>query len=169
MKKLTLFLAFFLTTSCSINPQPFVEVDKVDTFNLDNYSDFYININEVNLSSDINPIALERFRDDLKNALVERGLLFNQDSNLVFEINITSKDEIESDNFNNYYARYGWDRYYRDDIKTISKFALRINLKDVNTESTLWTVYGDWRKGSKKSPTKDDGSNALVDEIMLSF
>ena len=55
------------------------------------------------------------------------------------------------------------------DIKTISKFALRINLKDINTESTLWTVYGDWRKGSKKSPTKDDGSNALVDEIMLSF
>ena len=106
MKKLTLFLDFFLTTSCSINPHSFVEVDKVDTFNLDNYSDFYININEVNLSSDINPIALERFRDDLKNALVERGLLFNQDSNLVFEINITSKDEIESDNFNNYYARY---------------------------------------------------------------
>ena len=69
MKYLTLFLAFFLITSCSINPQSFVEVDKVGTFNLDNYSDFNIKINETNLSSDINPIALEKFRDDLKNAL----------------------------------------------------------------------------------------------------
>ncbi len=169
MKYLTLFLAFFLITSCSINPQSFVEVDKVGTFNLDNYIDFNIKINETNLSSDINPIALEKFRDDLKNALTERGMLFKPDSSLVFEINITSKDEIESDNFNNYYSRYGWDRYYRDDIRTISKFALRINLKDISTNSTLWTVYADWRKGSSKSPTKDDGSSALVDEIILSF
>ncbi len=169
MKKITILLTLFLITNCSINSQSFIEVDRVGTFNIDNYSDFYIKINEANLSSEISPIAIERFRDNLKSALMETGLTHSSNSNLVFEINITSKDEVESDNFNNYNSRYYWDRYYRDDIRTVSKYILRVNLRDIDSDSTVWTVYGDWRKGSVRSPEKADGSLSIIDEIILSL
>ena len=140
MKKITLLLTLFVLTSCSLNPQSFIEVDRVEAFSIDNYSDFYVKINETSLSTEINPIALESFRDDLKNALIDSGLSFSEDSKLIFEINITSKDEIESDNLNHYYSRYNWDRYYRDNIRTISKFILRVNLKDIESNNTVFTA-----------------------------
>jgi hypothetical protein len=140
MKKITLLLTLFVLTSCSLNPQSFIEVDRVEAFSIDNYSDFYVKINETSLSAEINPIALEGFRDDLKNALIDSGLSFSEDSKLIFEINITSKDEIESDNLNHYYSRYNWDRYYRDNIRTISKFILRVNLRDIESNNTVFTA-----------------------------
>ena len=82
MKKITLLLTLFVLTSCSLNPQSFIEVDRVEAFSIDNYSDFYVKINETSLSAEINPIALEGFRDDLKNALIDRGLSFSEDSKL---------------------------------------------------------------------------------------
>jgi hypothetical protein len=88
---------------------------------------------------------------------------------LIFEINITSKDEIESDNLNHYYSRYNWDRYYRDNIRTISKFILRVNLRDIESNNTVFTAYADWRKGSPRSPEKEDGSNSIVEEIMATL
>ena len=169
MKKITLLLTLFVLTSCSLNPQSFIEVDRVEAFSIDNYSDFYVKINETSLSAEINPIALEGFRDDLKNALIDRGLSFSEDSKLIFEINITSKDEIESDNLNHYYSRYNWDRYYRDNIRTISKFILRVNLRDIESNNTVFTAYADWRKGSPRSTEKEDGSNSIVEEIMATL
>ena len=169
MKKITLLITLFVLTSCSLNPQSFIEVDRVEAFSIDNYSDFYVKINETSLSAEINPIALESFRDDLKNALIDSGLSFSEDSKLIFEINITSKDEIESDNLNHYYSRYNWDRYYRDNIRTISKFILRVNLKDIESNNTVFTAYADWRKGSSRSPEKEDGSSSIVEEIMATL
>ena len=64
-----------------------IEVDSIETFNLDNYSDFSIKINDSNVSTEINPIELERFRDNLKSAIEERGLSYSADSNLEFNIN----------------------------------------------------------------------------------
>ena len=46
---------------------------------------------------------------------------------------------------------------------------LRVNLKDNTADKTLWTVVTVWRNGSSKAPTSEDGSNIIVDEIMLSF
>jgi hypothetical protein len=42
-------------------------------------------------------------------------------------------------------------------------------LKDNTADKTLWTVVTVWRNGSSKAPTSEDGSNIIVDEIMLSF
>jgi hypothetical protein len=147
-----------------------IKVDSVDTFNLDNYSDFSIKINQSSISAEINPIELERFKDNLKYSLIERGLSYSDNSNLTFEINTTTKDKVQSDRMNHYYSRYYWDNYYfRDDIRTITENILRVNLKDNNADKTLWTVVTVWRNGSSKAPTSEDGSNIIVDEIMLSF
>ena len=147
-----------------------IEVDSVDTFNLDNYSDFSIKINESSISAEINPIDLERFKDNLKTSLIETGLEYSDSSELTFEIIITTKDKVQTDRLNHYYTRYYWDNYYyRDDIRTITENILRVNLKDSKVNKTLWTVVTVWRNGSSKAPTSEDGSNIIVDEIMQSF
>jgi hypothetical protein len=58
---------------------------------------------------------------------------------------------------------------FRDDIRSITENILRINLKDNTSDSTVWTVVTVWRSGSSKAPTSEDGSDLIVDEIMLSF
>ena len=169
MKKITTLITVLLLVSCN-NMKTNIKVDSVDTFNLDNYSDFSIKINESSISAEINPIDLEKFKDNLKASLVEIGLDYSDSSELTFEIIITTKDKVQTDRMNHYYTRYYWDNYYfRDDIRTITENILRVNLKDNNADKTLWTVVTVWRNGSSKAPTSEDGSNIIVDEIMQSF
>ena len=169
MKKITMFFSIFILIGCS-GMQTNIEVDSIETFNLNNYSDFSIKINESSISAEINPIDLERFKDNLKTSLIETGLSYSESSNLTFEINITTKDKVQSDRMNHYYTRYYWDNYYfRDDLRTVTENILRVNLKDNSADKTLWTVVTVWRNGSSKAPTSEDGSNIIVDEIMLSF
>ena len=106
----------------------------------------------------------------MKTSLIETGLSYSESSDLTFEIIITTKDKVQTDRMNHYYTRYYWDNYYfRDDIRTITENILRVNLKDNTADKTLWTVVTVWRNGSSKAPTSEDGSNIIVDEIMLSF
>ena len=53
--------------------------------------------------------------------------------------------------------------------RQVTENILRINLKDLEKERTVWTVVTVWRDGSKRSISSDDASAILVDEIMLSF
>ena len=68
MKKITTLITLLILVGCN-SMQTNIEVDSVDTFNLDNYSDFSIKINESSISAEINPIDLERFKDNLKTSL----------------------------------------------------------------------------------------------------
>ena len=169
MKKITTFFSIFILIGCS-GMQTNIEVDSIETFNLDNYSDFSIKINDSNVSTEINPIELERFRDNLKSAIEERGLSYSANSNLAFNINLMSKDKVMSNRSNYHYSRYYWNNYMLyDDVRTVTENILRINLKDKSKDSTLWTVVTAWRSGSSQSIATDDASNILVDEIMISF
>ena len=169
MKKLTTLLSLIILIGCSTT-QSNIKIDSIETFNLDNYNDFNIKINSSNISAEVNPIALENFRETLSNAIQERGLEFNQDSNLIFDINFTTKDTISRDNRrNHYYSRYYWEYMYIDDVYSVTENILRVNLRDLNEDKTVWTVLTIWRDGSSRSISYDDASNILVDEIMLSF
>ena len=169
MKYITTLISLIVLIGCSTT-QSNIQVDSIETFNLDNYNDFDIKINTSNISAEINPIVLERFREELKGAISERGLDFNKESNLIFEINFTTKESVESDRMDYYYSRYYLDYYrFRDDVYTVTENILRINLKDLEKERTVWTVVTVWRDGSKRSISSDDASAILVDEIMLSF
>ena len=169
MKYITTLLSLIVLIGCSTT-QSNIQVDSIETFNLDNYNDFDIKINTSNISAEINPIVLERFREELKGAISERGLDFNKESNLIFEINFTTKESVESDRMDYYYSRYYWYYYrFREYVYIVTENILRINLKDLEKERTVWTVVTVWRDGSKKSISSDDASAILVDEIMLSF
>ena len=169
MKKITtLFVPIFLV-GCSTT-QSNLKIDSVDTFNLSNYNNFNIKINNSNIGAEVNPIVLERFKENLKKAIEERGLTFSEDSNIIFDINFSTKETVESDRMNHYYSRYYWDFYrYRDDVYNVTRNFLRVNLRDIDDDKTLWTVVTVWRDGSNRSISYDDASNMLVDEIMLSF
>ena len=162
-------LSLIFLMSC-VSTQSNIKIDSIETFNLDNYNDFNIKINDTNLSAEVNPIVLEKFKENLKNSIEERGLSYNQNSDLIFDINFTTKDTVESDRMNHYYSRYYWDYYmYRDDLYTVTQNILRVNLKDLSQDKTVWTVVTVWRDGSSRSISYDDASNILVDEIMVSF
>ena len=169
MKKITVLLSLIILIGCETTKSN-IQIDSVTTFNLDNYNDFNIKINNSNISPEINPIVLEQFKENLKNAIENRGIKFNKQSNLVFDINFTTKDKVESNRINHYYSRYYWDYYsFKDDLYTVTENILRINLRDSEEDKTLWTVVTVWRDGSSRSISYDEASNILVEEIMASF
>ena len=169
MKKITTIFSLIVLIGCSTT-QSNIKTDSIETFNLGNYNEFNIKINNANMSAEVNPIVLERFKEDLKTAIEERGLKYNSDSKIVFDINFTTKETVESDPLNFYYSRYYYDYYrYRDDIYNVTQNILRVNLRNLEDDKTLWTVVTVWRDGSNRSISYDDASNMLVDEIMISF
>ena len=169
MKKITVLLSLIILIGCE-KTKSNIQIDSVTTFNLDNYNDFNIKINNSNISPEINLIVLEQFKENLKNAIENRGIKFNKQSNLVFDINFTTKDKVESNRINHYYSRYYWDYYsYKDDLYTVTENILRINLRNSEEDKTLWTVVTVWRDGSSRSISYDEASNILVEEIMASF
>ena len=169
MKIITKLASILILVGCATT-QSNIEVDSIDTFNLSNYNDFYININESNISAEINPIELERFKVNLKNALETRGLKYSSDSSLIFNINLSSKDKVQSDRSNFHYSRYYWNNYmYDNNVRTITENILRINLKDASKDTTLWTVVTVWRSDYSSAISNEDKSDVLVDEIMISF
>jgi hypothetical protein len=169
MKKIITLLTLVILVGCSTT-QSNLKIDSIDTFNLSNYNEFNIKINSTNMSAEVNPIALEKFKENLKSAIEDRGLKYNKNSNIIFDINFTTKETVESDRLNYHYSRYYYDYYrFRDNVYNVTKNILRVNLKNIEQEKTLWTVVTVWRQGSNRSISYDDASNMLVDEIMVSF
>ena len=169
MKKIITLLTLVILVGCSTT-QSNLKIDSIDSFNLSNYNEFNIKINSTNMSAEVNPIALEKFKENLKSAIEDRGLKYNKNSNIIFDINFTTKETVESDRLNYHYSRYYYDYYrFRDNVYNVTKNILRVNLKNLEQEKTLWTVVTVWRQGSNRSISYDDASNMLVDEIMVSF
>ena len=111
MKKITTIFSLVVLIGCSTT-QSNIKTDSIETFNLGNYNEFNIKINNANMSAEVNPIVLERFKENLKTAIEQRGLKYKSDSEIVFDINFTTKETVESDPLNFYYSRYYYD-YYR--------------------------------------------------------
>ena len=105
MKNITTIFSLIVLIGCSTT-QSNIKTDSIETFNLGNYNEFNIKINNANMSAEVNPIVLERFKENLKTAIEQRGLKYNRDSKIVFDINFTTKETVESDPLNFYYSRY---------------------------------------------------------------
>ena len=77
MKTIISLLSLIFLMSC-VSTQSNIKIDSIETFNLDNYNDFNIKTNNSNISPEINPIVLEQFKENLKNAIENRGIKFNK-------------------------------------------------------------------------------------------
>ena len=76
MKKITILFSLILLIGCSIT-QSNIKIDSIETLSLNNYNDFNIKINNSNISAEVNPIVLEQFKENLKNAIQETGLKYS--------------------------------------------------------------------------------------------
>ena len=148
-----------------------MKVDSVSDFTLLNYEDFNLETNSENLSPEVNPIVLEAIESRLVSELEFRGLDSSKDSNLVFELSISAKDEIESNRFGS--RSYYYDRryfYLDDDIETEEKFVLRLTIKDKVEDKSLWTGFTSWNQNrlndSSDTPRRLASTDACINSLL---
>ena len=163
---LTLATVIFLT-GCVSNQSFYLKVDSVNDFTLLNYEDFALETNSENLSPEVNPIVLEAIESRLVSELELRGLDSSKDSNLVFELSISAKDEIESNRFGP--RSYYYDRryfYLDDDIETEERFVLRLTIKDKVEDKSLWTGFTSWNQNRLNDSSDTETIQALVNSLL---
>ena len=156
----TLATVIFLT-GCMTTQSFYLKVDSVSDFMLLNYDDFALETNSENLSPEVNPIVLEAIESRLESELELRGLDSSTDSNLVFELSISAKDEIESN-------RFGPRRYFylEDDIETEERFILRLTIKDKVADKSLWTGFTSWNQNRLNDSSDTETIQALVNSLL---
>ena len=162
----TLAAVIFLT-GCMTNQSFYLKVDSVSDFMLLNYDDFALETNSENLSPEVNPIVLEAIESRLESELELRGLDSSTDSNLVFELSISAKDEIESNRFGP--RSYYYDRryfYLEDDIETEERFILRLTIKDKVADKSLWTGFTSWNQNRLNDSSDTETIQALVNSLL---
>ena len=171
--KTSLILFIALLQGCSTLDTFSLETDSVAGFNINDYNEFSLNMNNSNLSAEVNPIKFQKLESALSEAIQERGLSLNQDANLSIELIIEPKEKLklEDDFLYRPYGRYyGYDRLSRlDRLESIPQFILRVNVKDINADKILWTGLTKWNKGSSKDPLTDDYLQFIVDNILQSI
>ena len=163
---LTIATVIFLT-GCVSNQSFYLKVDSVNGFTLLSYEDFYVETNSENLSPEVNPIVLEAIESRLVSELELRGLDSSKDSNLVFELSISAKDEIESNRFGP--RSYYYDRrylYLDDDIETEERFILRLTIKDKAEDKSLWTGFTSWNQNRLNDSSDTETIQALVNSLL---
>ena len=159
--------ALIFLTGCISNQSFYLKVDAVSDFTLLNYEDFNLETNSENLSPEVNPIVLEAIQSRLVSELEFRGLDSTKDSNLVFELSISAKDEIESNRFGS--RSYYYDRryfYLDDDIETEERFILRLTIKDKNMDKSLWTGFTSWNQNRLNDSSDTETIQALVNSLL---
>ena len=167
IKNFFIFATVIFLTGCVSNQSFYLKVDSVSDFTLLNYEDFAIETNSENLSPEVNPIVLEAIESRLISELELRGLDSSKDSNLVFELSISAKDEIESYRFGP--RSYYYDRryfYLDDDIETEEKFILRLTIKDKVTDKSLWTGFTSWNQNRLNDSSDTETIQALVNSLL---
>ena len=167
IKNFFIFATVIFLTGCVSNQSFYLKVDSVSDFTLLNYEDFTIETNSENLSPEVNPIVLEAIESRLISELELRGLDSSKDSNLVFELSISAKDEIESYRFGP--RSYYYDRryfYLDDDIETEEKFILRLTIKDKVTDKSLWTGFTSWNQNRLNDSSDTETIQALVNSLL---
>lgn len=154
-------------TGCVSSQSFFLKVDSVNDFSLLNYDNFMLETNGENLSTEVNPIVLEAIESRLVSELELRGLTLKKDSNLIFELSISAKDEIESNRFgprNYYYDRRYF--YLDDDIETEERFTLRLTIKDKSLDKSLWTGFTSWSQNRLNDSSDKESIESLVNSLL---
>ena len=165
--KTSLILFIALLQSCSTLDTFSLETDSVAGFNINDYNEFSLNMNQSNLSAEVNPIKFEKLKVALTNALEDRGLKLNPEANLSIELIIEPKDKLKLSKYprrSPYF--YGYDTWNMNELETTEQFILRVNIKDISADKIVWTGLTKWRKSSSKDPLTQEYLQFIVDSIL---
>jgi wyosine [tRNA(Phe)-imidazoG37] synthetase (radical SAM superfamily) len=61
---------------------------------------------------------------------------------------------------------YGYDAWNLNELETTEQFILRVNIKDISANKTVWTGLTKWRKTSSKDPLTQEYLQFIVDSIL---
>lgn len=167
-RNINILLCLFLTAACTTTQSFYVDVDRVDNFELLNYDSFQITAQKDNLSPEINPIVVDSIKNDLQNELILRGMSVNTDAPIVMEISFATKEEIDSNYsyFNSRYYRsyYGYPFY--DDIESKPTFLFRLTVKDAATGNALWTGFTSYNQYRLDDSGDVEARSALINSLL---
>ena len=171
--KTSLIIFIALIQGCSTMNSFSLETDSVDGFNINDYNEFSLNMNNSNLSAEVNPIKFQKLESALSEAIQERGLTLNPDASLNIELIIEPKEKLRLEDdfmYRSYGRYYGYNRLSNmDRLESIPQFILRVNVKDLSSEKIVWTGLTKWSKSSSKDPLTDDYLQFIVDNILQSI
>ena len=76
-KKTSIIISLVFIQSCALNLNTYdFETDSLESFNLADYNEFSLNMNQSNLSAEVNPIKFEKLKVALTEASVKATFSF---------------------------------------------------------------------------------------------
>jgi len=154
----------FLVSACTTTP--FVELNSRNNFQLEPASEFKIYLNKDNLPVEMDPILIENLGEAAQSYLSGTGHLVSPDASLIIEISLASKEKIKVDDFRFYgYPLHRNYLYDSDRVNAVPEFYLRISVKDMDQDKTLWTGLTKWRKGSSDTSSAE----LLVEHLLINL
>ena len=158
----------FLVSACTTTP--FVELNSRNNFQLEPASEFKIYLNKDNLPVEMDPILIENLGEAAQSYLSGTGHLVSPDASLIIEISLASKEKIKVDDFRFYgYPLHRNYLYDSDRVNAVPEFYLRISVKDMDQDKTLWTGLTTWRKGSSYTPSDTSSAELLVEHLLINL
>jgi len=165
IKKPLFFIAIFFIASCTSTP--YMELNSRNNFQLEPKTEFQIQLNKDSMPVEMDPILLENLGEIAGNYLIDMGNINNPDANIALELSLSSKENLRTDNFR--YHSYPIHRNYffeSDRISSTPEFYLRVSIRDLEADKTLWTGLTKWRQGSMHSPQNPNASEVLIESLL---
>jgi hypothetical protein len=164
------FIASILFFFSACTSSPFIELNSRDNFQLEGGTKFSVSLNRDNLPVEMDPILIENLGEAVTNYLEGTGNQSSLDAPIIIELSVDSKDKIKVDDFRYYgYPIHRSYLYDTDRINSVPEFYLRISIKDVDQDKTLWTGLTKWRKGSSFAPVDMPSAELLIENLLVNL
>ena len=134
-KKILALLSLIVMIGCSSNP---VSVEKVSTFNLNEFDTFVVSISDKSEDVKVSPFTNVGLKKEFGEQFENLGLtedLVKPDFKAVISLSVEKKNKRSVGRRNPYY----YDPFYDDHLYGNERSFLRLTLYDIATGDPLWT------------------------------
>ncbi len=170
IKALLVPLFFLFINSCASSLS--VQSDSDSQYDLSSYKSYTIISPTLDDQEDmisINPILIQRISRALDSALIQKGLIQSDQSDMTVKFYIGTKREIERSTDLGGYGYYGYryldsrdQRYIRSDKDEIS-----IRFHDTRTDDVVWYAFTRFKRPTDQYDQA--GVDSLINEVLSNF
>ena len=161
---------FLFITSCASTLS--VQSDSDSQYDLSFYKSYVIispTLDDQDEMISINPILIQRISRALDSALIQKGLIKSDQSDLTIKFYIGTKREIERSTDLGGYGYYGYryldsrdQRYIRSEKDEIS-----IRFHDTKTDDVVWYAFTRFKRSGDQYDQA--GVDSLINEVLSNF
>tara|TARA_B100000900_G_scaffold413046_1_gene436114 strand:- start:1402 stop:1908 length:507 start_codon:yes stop_codon:yes gene_type:complete len=134
-KKILALLSLIVIVGCSSNP---VSVEKVSTFNLNDYETFMVSISDKSEDVKVSPFTNAGLKKEFSEQLENLGLTEDAKKpgfKAVISLSVENKNRRSARRYPYYY----YDPFFDDSLNDTERSYLRLTLYDVESGDPLWT------------------------------